>query len=79
MSDEEILQRVKKVVVNDLSVKDEQVVPSALFYEDLHADSLEVVEITMSLEDEFGIEIPDDDLSKIKSVQDAVDYVKSKL
>lgn len=78
MTDQEILDRVKKVTVEKLSVKEDEVVETASFQEDLGADSLDVVELVMALEEEFGIEIPDDDVTNLKTVQNAVDYIKSK-
>lgn len=74
----DVLERVKKVTVEQLSVKDEEVVESASFQEDLGADSLDVVELVMAFEEEFGIDIPDDDVTNLKSVGDAVNYIKSK-
>ena len=76
-----IFERVKKIVVEQLGVEDEEVVPSANFVDDLGADSLDLVELIMSLEEEFSdsskkIDIPDDDAEKILTVQDAVDYIK---
>jgi len=76
-----IFERVKKVIVEQLGVDDEEVVPSANFVDDLGADSLDLVELIMSLEEEFSdsskkIEIPDEDAERIVSVQDAVDYVR---
>lgn len=75
---EDIFNRVKKVTVEELGVKEEEVVESASFTEDLGADSLDVVEFVMALEDEFGIDIPDDEVNNIKSVGDAVEYIKKK-
>ncbi len=76
-----IFERVKKIVVEQLGVEDEEVVPSANFVDDLGADSLDLVELIMSLEEEFSdsskkIDIPDEDAEKILTVQDAVDYIK---
>ena len=76
-----IFERVKKVIVEQLGVDDEEIVPTASFVDDLGADSLDLVELIMSLEEEFSdsskkIEIPDEDAEKIVSVQDAVDYIK---
>jgi len=76
-----ILERVKQIIVEQLSVEEDEVVLSANFVDDLGADSLDLVELIMSLEEEFSdsskkIEIPDDDAEKIVSVQDAVDYIK---
>lgn len=74
----EILGRVKKVTVEELGVKEEEVVESASFTEDLGADSLDVVELVMALEDEFGIDIPDEEVGNIKTVGDAVTYISNK-
>lgn len=76
-----VFERVKKIVVEQLGVEDGEVVPSASFVDDLGADSLDLVELIMSLEEEFSnptqkIEIPDEDAEKILTVQDAVDYIK---
>jgi len=76
-----IFERLKKIVVEQLGVEVEEVVPSASFVDDLGADSLDLVELIMSLEEEFSnparkIEIPDEDAEKIVTVQDAIDYLK---
>jgi acyl carrier protein len=71
--------RVKKVVVDRLGCSEDEVTPEASFVNDLRADSLDMVELTMALEEEFKIEIPDDDAEKISIVQEAVDYIESKL
>ncbi len=68
--------RMKKIVVEQLGVDEEQVTPEASFVDDLNADSLDLVELIMSLEEEFGAEISDEDAEKIRTVQDAVDYVE---
>jgi acyl carrier protein len=75
---EDILNRVKKVTVEELGVKEEEVVPTASFTEDLGADSLDVVELVMAFEDEFSIDIPDDEVGEIKTVGDAVTYISKK-
>ncbi|MBL4585311.1 MAG: acyl carrier protein [Pseudomonadales bacterium] len=72
-----IEERVKKIVCEQLGVKEEEVVGTASFVEDLGADSLDTVELVMALEDEFETEIPDDDAEKITSVQEAIDYVQA--
>lgn len=72
------LERVTKVTVEQLGVKPEEVVESASFTEDLGADSLDVVELVMALEDEFSIDIPDDDVGNMKTVGDAVRYIAEK-
>ena len=76
-----IFERIKKIVVDQLGVEAEEVVPSSSFVDDLGADSLDLVELIMSLEEEFSnpaskVEIPDEDAEKIITVQDAVDYIK---
>ena len=76
-----VFERVKKVVVEQLGVEEQEVVPSANFADDLGADSLDLVELLMSLEEEFSdasmkVEIPDEDAEKIVSVQDTIDYIK---
>ena len=70
--------KVKKVVVDQLDVSEDEVTPQASFVEDLGADSLDVVELIMGLEEEFDVEIPDEDAEKIATVQDAVTYIDSK-
>lgn len=76
-----IFERVKKIAVEQLGVEEKDVVPTASFIDDLGADSLDLVELIMSLEEEFStparkIEIPDEDAEKIATVQDAIDYIK---
>lgn len=75
---QDILNRVKKVTVEELGVKEEEVTETASFQEDLGADSLDVVELVMALEDEFGIDIPDEEVGEIKTVGDAVTYIEKK-
>lgn len=70
--------RVKKVVVEQLDVNEEEVTPTAAFVDDLGADSLDVVELVMGLEEEFDVEIPDEDAEKITTVADAVSYIEEK-
>ena len=72
-----VLERVKKVIVDQLSVDDAQVVETASFTTDRGADSLDTVELVMDFEEEFGIEIPDEEAEKIQTVKDAVDYIES--
>ena len=75
-----IFERIKKIVVEQLGVEGDEVVPSASFVDDLGADSLDLVELIMSLEEEFSnpsrkIEIPDEDAEKMVTIQDAIDYL----
>ena len=72
-----IEERVKKNIVEQLGVKEEDVKPEASFVEDLGADSLDTVELVMALEEEFDIEIPDEEAEKITTVQSAIDYVQN--
>ncbi len=76
-----VFERVRKLIVEQLGVEEEQVVPNASFVDDLNADSLDLVELIMSMEEEFSkngqtLEITDEDAEKIVTVQDAVDYLK---
>lgn len=68
--------RLKKIIADQLSVNEEDVVPEASFIDDLNADSLDLVELIMSLEEEFGVKISDEDAAKILTVQDAMDYMQ---
>ncbi|MBI3753174.1 MAG: acyl carrier protein [Deltaproteobacteria bacterium] len=70
--------KVKKIIVDQLGVTEEEVKPEASFVGDLGADSLDTVEMVMAFEEEFNIEIPDEDAEKIKTVKDAVDYINKK-
>ena len=69
--------KVKEIIVDQLGVDENQVVTSASFIEDLGADSLDTVELVMALEEEFDVEIPDEDAEKISKVQDAIDYINN--
>jgi acyl carrier protein len=75
----EIETRVKKVLAEQLAVDEQQVVPDARFAEDLNADSLDLVEAVLALEEEWSIEIPEDEMESVKTVGQAVDLVASKL
>ena len=68
-------EKVKEIIVDQLGVDENQVVASASFIEDLGADSLDTVELVMALEEEFDVEIPDEEAEKISKVQDAIDYI----
>ena len=74
MSD--IADRVKKIVVEHLGVEEDKVAPDASFIDDLGADSLDIVELVMAFEEEFGVEIPDDAAEKINTVGDAIKYIE---
>ena len=71
-------ERVKKIIGEQLGVEEDEVTPEASFVEDLGADSLDTVELVMALEEEFGIEIPDEDAEKILTVGKALDYITEK-
>ena len=75
MSD--VAERVKKIVVENLGVEGDKVVETASFIDDLGADSLDIVELVMAFEGEFGVEIPDDAAEKIATVKDAIDYIEA--
>ena len=68
--------KVKKIIIDQLGVDEAEVTAEAKFIDDLGADSLDTVELVMALEEEFGIEIPDEDAEKIATVQDAITYIK---
>jgi acyl carrier protein len=73
----DIEEKVKNVVIEQLGVSADEVVPEASFVDDLGADSLDLVELVMVLEEEFSKEIPDEDAEKIQTVQDAINYIKN--
>lgn len=79
MSRDEILEKVIEVTVNQLGVDKAEVEIKTAFIDDLGADSLDIVELVMALEEEFGLEIPDEDAENIKTVQDSVEYIQKKL
>jgi len=74
-----IEERVKKIIAEQLGVKKEEIRPESSFVDDLGADSLDTVEIVMALEEEFGIEIPDEDAEKISTVGEAIQYIENKV
>ena len=76
---EPVSDRVKKIIVDQLGVEEDLVTPEASFVDDLGADSLDTVELVMALEEEFGIEIPDEDAEKMTTVQAAIDYLEQKV
>jgi acyl carrier protein len=79
MSQADIFERVKKIVVDQLSVEADTINPQSNFANDLGADSLDTVELVMALEEEFDIEIPDEAAEKITTVQEAVEYINKKV
>ena len=76
MNTEEVFERVKGIIVEQLGVAEASVTMEASFIDDLGADSLDIVELVMALEEEFDIEIPDEDAEKVATVGDVVDYIK---
>ncbi len=78
MADKTVEEQVKEIIVEQLSVNADEVVPEASFVDDLGADSLDLVELIMVMEEKFGQEIPDDDAAKLQTVQDAITYVKER-
>lgn len=77
-SSEEISERIKSIIVEQLGVPKEDVNPQASFIEDLGADSLDIVELIMALEEEYDMEIPDEDAEKIQTVDDVITYVQAR-
>ena len=73
-----VQEKITEIIVEQLGVKPEEVVPEASFVDDLGADSLDTVELVMAFEEEFGAEIPDEDAEKLQTVKDVVDYIESK-
>ena len=72
----DIEAKVKDIIINELGVEADKVTPEASFVEDLGADSLDTVELVMAFEEEFGMEIPDEDAEKLQTVGDAINYIK---
>jgi acyl carrier protein len=72
-------EKIKKIIVDQLGVDESEVTPMASFVDDLGADSLDTVELVMALEEEFGIEIPDEDAEKLLTVEDVIKYIEAKL
>jgi acyl carrier protein len=73
----DIEAKVKEIIINELGVDAEKVTPEASFVEDLGADSLDTVELVMAFEEEFGMEIPDEEAEKLRTVGDAINYISS--
>jgi acyl carrier protein len=74
-----VTEKVRKMVVDQLGVSEAEVIPEAKFIDDLGADSLDIVELIMALEDEYGIEIPDEDAEKMETVGNAIKYIEERL
>jgi acyl carrier protein len=74
-----VAEKVKEMIIKQLDSKESEVVPEARFIDDLGADSLDIVELIMALEDEYGLEIPDEDAEKIETVGDAIRYIEAHL
>ncbi|WP_039763594.1 MULTISPECIES: acyl carrier protein [unclassified Caldicellulosiruptor] len=72
----EIFEKVKKIIADKLDIEEDKITPESSFLDDLGADSLDIVELIMELEEEFNIEIPDEDAEKIRTVADAVKYIE---
>ena len=79
MAEKSIEEKVKDIIVEQLGVNPEQVTPQASFIEDLGADSLDIVELVMAFEEEFGVEVPDEDAEKLRTVGDALGYLNTKV
>ena len=79
MKMEEVKNKLKEIVMDRLNAEEDQIKPEASFVEDLGADSLDIVELIMGIEEEFDIEIPDEDAEKLTTVGEAMNYIKSKL
>lgn len=79
MTQDEILAKFKRIVTEQMGVQESEIKPEATYTDDLGADSLDLVELVMAIEEEFGIEIPDEDTEKLLTVQDTVDYLNNHL
>ena len=79
MSSEEVFDKVKEIIVEQLGVAETAITPDASFIDDLGADSLDIVELIMALEEEFDLEIPDADAEKVVTVNDVVEYIKDNI
>jgi acyl carrier protein len=72
-------EKVREIIIEQLDITEEECVPDAAFIDDLGADSLDIVELIMAMEDHFGLEISDDDLAQIRTVRDITDYIKGRM
>jgi acyl carrier protein len=78
MAEKSIVEKVKEIIVEQLGVNPEQVTPQASFIEDLGADSLDIVELVMAFEEEFSVEVPDEDAEKLQTVGDVIKYIEER-
>ena len=78
MADASVEQKVKSIIAEQLGVGEEEIKPASSFIEDLGADSLDIVELVMAMEENFEIEIPDEDAEKIQTVRDAINYIQER-
>ena len=78
MSNDSVFEKVKAILVDQLNISEDSVQMDSLFVDDLNADSLDMVELVMAMEQEFNISIPDEEAERIKTVGDAVEFIKSK-
>ena len=79
MNRDEVFEQLRRLVAELLDVDEAQVVPEASFADDFNADSLDIIELITAVEDTFKVEIPDEDVEKLQTVQDALDYIESKM
>jgi len=79
MAEKSLEERVREIIVEQLGVNPEQVTPEARFIEDLGADSLDTVELVMAFEEEFGVEVPDEDAEKLQTVGNVLEYISEKI
>ena len=79
MSDDPILQKVRQLIAEQLGLEEDEITPESSFLDDLGADSLDLVELIMAFEEEYGLEIPDEDAERIVTVGDAVEYIRQRV
>lgn len=79
MKDNQIFEQLKKLIVELLEVDEADVIPEASLADDFNADSLDIIELVTAVEEKFNVEIPDDDIEKIRTVQDAVEYIEARV
>ena len=79
MSEEEIFSKLKKIIIDQFGVEEDKITMESVFSDDLAADSLDIVELVMNIEDEFNIQIPDDQAEKLITIGDVVEYIKNNM